>query len=426
MKFLNKIGKICKKVYDKISDKEFAEVFKMRKEDYSRNRKVGFVGTMLIVLNKTGRGVASAIRVYREAVKLETESYSKQAFSKGRMRIKWEAFREIFRMTALEFYKEFKYETYKGFRVSAIDGTKINLPYNEDSKKEFGIQESSGGVIQSLGSCLYDVLNGIIIDATASSCSSNERELAKQHLNYLSEIKTNKELIIFDRGYPSAELIDFIDKKGFKYLMRADETFARGFLKKTSGNDCVLTHTFVKSKMEVKLRVIQIPIKDSNGNETTELLITNLFDKKFNCDDFKELYHLRWGIESKYHDIKNKLQIENFTGTGPLAVRQDFYATMFLSNIASIMIFENADEIKRLHNSEKNKYEYKANINNVISLLKESVVQMLIVDSKFKRRKLMKKIYADITNSVIPIRNGRSFPRDKKHKSAKFAQNQKS
>ena len=110
MKFANKIGKICKKVYDKMQDKNFAEVFKMKPQDFTRNRKIGFAGTMLIVLNKTGRGIKSAIRAYRETVKAETESYSAQAFSKGRMRIKWEAFREIFKMTVDEFYVEFKNE----------------------------------------------------------------------------------------------------------------------------------------------------------------------------------------------------------------------------------------------------------------------------------------------------------------------------
>ena len=156
-----------------------------------------------------------------------------------------------------------------------------------------------------------------------------------------------------------------------------------------------------------------------------QILLTNIFEDDFTPEEFKELYHLRWGIETKYDDIKNKLEIESFSGTSPLAVRQDFFATMFLNNLASMMIAENADEIDRLHNSGQNKYQYKANVNTVISVLAEKVVQLFIVSNR-ERKKILKFIYSEIQHSVVPIRPGRSNPRFRKHKSSHFSQNQKS
>lgn len=419
------VGNFCKKMYDKIYNKDFAEEHKMRKEDFIRQRKVGFGDTILIILNKTGKGLNSAIRAFRETVKKENETYSKQAFSKGRMRIKWQAIREIFYDTVNEFYNEFEWERYKGYRVSAVDGTKMNLPYNEASKEEFGIQPGTGETIQALASCLYDTLNGIILDACIEPCDSNERELAQSHLDRLCEIRTDKELITFDRGYPSAELLKFIDEKNFKYLIRADKTFVKGIMKKVTSDDCIVSHTFIKTKINVKLRVLQIHLKDSKDNDIIEILLTNIFEDDFTPEDFKELYHLRWGIETKYDDIKNKLEIESFSGTSPLAVRQDFFATMFLSNLASMMIAENIDEINRLHNSGNNKYQYKANINTTISLLAEKVIQLFTV-SKRKGRKILGFIYSEIQKSVVPIRPNRSNIRCRKHKSSNFSQNQKS
>ena len=96
----------------------------MRKEDFSRQRKVGFGNTILIILNKTGKGLNAAIRTFRETIQKENENSSKQAFSKGRMRIKWEALREIFHDTVKEFYAEFDWKKYKGYRILAVDGTK--------------------------------------------------------------------------------------------------------------------------------------------------------------------------------------------------------------------------------------------------------------------------------------------------------------
>ena len=161
----NIVGNFCKKIYDKINNVKFAEVSKMRKEDFSRQRKVGFGSTILIILNKTGKGLNAAIRTFRETIQKENENYSKQAFSKGRMRIKWEALKEIFYDTVKEFYAEFDWKKYRGYRILAVDGTKINLPYHAKSKEEFGIQPGTGETIQALASCLYDTLNGIIVDA---------------------------------------------------------------------------------------------------------------------------------------------------------------------------------------------------------------------------------------------------------------------
>ncbi len=153
--------------------------------------------------------------------------------------------------------------------------------------------------------------------------------------------------------------------------------------------------TAVNNKISLKIRVVTIHLKDSKNNEISEILITNIFKKDFTTEDFKQLYHLRWGIETKYDDIKNKLEIESFSGTSPLAIRQDFFATMFLNNLATMMIAENSEEIDKQHNSGKNKYQYKANINTTVSLLTEKVVQLFNVSSmkkKIKKRKSVRNV----------------------------------
>ena len=53
---------------------------------------------------------------------------------------------------------------------------------------------------------------------------------------------------------------------------------------------------------------------------------------------------MRWGIEIKYDELKNRLQIENFTGTTKIAIEQDFYATIYLSNMVE-MARSRSDEL---------------------------------------------------------------------------------
>jgi hypothetical protein len=63
-----------------------------------------------------------------------------------------------------------------------------------------------------------------------------------------------------------------------------------------------------------------------------EVLVTSLLDEiRYPTTEFRSLYARRWGIETFYGLLKTRLDLENFTGNGAEAVRQDFHATIDLS-----------------------------------------------------------------------------------------------
>jgi len=62
---------------------------------------------------------------------------------------------------------------------------------------------------------------------------------------------------------------------------------------------------------------------------------------------------LNWRI------LKNRLSLENFTGTSALAVQQDFYVTMFLSNYESLLAYDINKELKQ--KSKEHKHSQKVN-----------------------------------------------------------------
>lgn len=415
-----KVGKIIKKVYDKINSKEFLEVSKMKEKDFTRNRKMDFPKLMIFILSGTKKSLQSALFAFSSRFKFENGTYSKQAFSKARKKINPSAFFSLFKESVELFYKDSGFKRYHGYRVMAIDGTKYNLPNSTEMKDIYGFQNSTNEQAQALGSCLYDVLNGIVMDALIAPFNANERTLAKQHIEELSKIKTNKEIVIMDRGYPSAELISFIENKSIKYIMRCSSEFVKYM--KITDNDCVVEHKFSKSGTVVKARIVSFPI--NNGDN--EILITNIFDKNFTIEDFAELYHMRWNIEEKYDDLKNKLEIENFSGNSNIAVLQDFYATMFLNNIASMMALDCEEEIKEHCKTKQLKYKYKVNISLTISIMKFRLIDMFIQKSQSKRNKILDNIYHQLLISVTPVRPNRTFERNKKHKSQKFPHNRKS
>jgi hypothetical protein len=162
--------------------------------------------------------------------------------------------------------------------------------------------------------------------------SRDERSLAEEHIKKLVKMADfGKELIVFDRGYPSIELIEHLYEGKIDFLMRVREKFDLGIDRLGLGDHVVELEK--GGRGPVKVRVIKLRLK---GGET-ETLISSLMDSGYDVNIFKGLYFKRWPIEGKYDEVKKKLEVENFSGILADNIRQDFYAAMTLANIVAEM-----------------------------------------------------------------------------------------
>jgi hypothetical protein len=413
--------------YNRLHEHEFKVGACMRPEDFSRDRKLNFINTFSLILRGSKKSLQASINAFLQEIKLEQETYSKQAFSKGRQRIKPEAFLELFNLVTENYYKTEVFKTYRGFRVTAIDGIYYSLPNTDELFEVYGALHHKLGAlqVQAQGSCLYDVLNGVMMDVSLLPYVASERHIAELHLKKLQEYKFEKDLVLMDRGYPSRELIDSFNNKGFNFLIRCPKN---GFIKEIrqlKSEDEIISYYYrskgSKETKKIPLRVISIQLE--NGNE--EILVTNLFDETFTVQDFKELYRLRWKIETRYDDLKNKLQIENFSGDTQIAILQDFYATMFLTNMAAFAQMDCEEELSKGKKRDNQKYEYKPNISMLISTLKLDFIKMFLEPSERKQKKIYKRVMKQLRQYVVPIRPNRSFKRQHIHPSLKFPNNSK-
>jgi IS4 transposase len=54
---------------------------------------------------------------------------------------------------------------------------------------------------------------------------------------------------------------------------------------------------------------------------------------KFNHNDIKEMYRLKWEVETLYDRLKNLLLVENVRGRSKLIVEQNFYSQPIIYKI---------------------------------------------------------------------------------------------
>jgi hypothetical protein len=385
-----------------LSDIIFMCETRMKKTYFTRigNNKMTFKSIVVFMLNFVKKSLQLELDDFFNGINDPNLSVTKQAFSEARQKISHTAFVKLSDGIIKWFYEDTDFKTFRGFRLLSIDGTILEISNTENLRNEFGyIENQSMKLARARAAGLYDVENDMIITAVLSKYRANERLQAEELINKLEDIGFSNDLILFDRGYPSKDLISFIEQKKVKYLMRVSVSFKS--LVNVEGEDQIVE---IKNKKErFKVRVLKFPL-DSG---ITEILITNVFDETFSVSDFKELYFKRWGIEVKYNELKSRLQIENFTGETPIAIKQDFYATVYLSNMVTLAKMD-ADIMISEKNKGKNlKYEYKVNTNILIGKLKNSLVYMLLEENPRKRSKLLKKTIKEISNNIIPIRPGR-------------------
>jgi hypothetical protein len=162
------------------------------------------------------------------------------------------------------------------------------------------------------------------------------------------------------------------------------------------------------------------------NNNQTEILISSLKKEQFGIEIFKELYFKRWGIETMFDKLKNKLLIEQFSGYSHRSILQDFYCTLFLCNIQSLLTSEANETLKE--SNKKKKYEYKINTNLSIGFLKTKIVELFLEENQTKNT--LQELEKLFVKNLIPIRPNRSFNRDplkyRKRKKPPITKNYKS
>jgi hypothetical protein len=367
--------------------------------------KMGFKKLIIFILNFVKKSLQLELDTFFSDSNDDNFRVSKQAFSKARKKISHEAFIKLSDSIIKWFYTDTEFKQFKGYRLLAIDGSILEVSNTNELMEEFGYAENqSVKVARAKASGVYDIENDMMLASKITKYTLSERAIAIELINKVEQLSFKNDLYLLDRGYPSKQLMSFIESKNQKYLMRTAKNYIKE-ITQTKEEDQVIE--ILNDKELLKIRVLRFKL--DSGIE--EVLITNILDKSFTTSDFKALYFKRWGIETKYNELKSRLQLENFTGETVIAVNQDFYASIYLTNMVSLAK-KDADQIIQERNKDKElKYEYKVNTNILIGKLKNSLVLMMLETNRRKRSKLLKKIINEIAKNVIPKRPGRSFPR---------------
>ena len=382
------------------NNEELPSLARLHEKDFTRNRFLTARCIFLLIMRGIRISLQLAIDDFMEDFMSIRDSVSKQALSKARVKFDPDVIRELFRGSAEEFNKCTDLKLWKDtFRVYAIDGSDVALENEPELRDYFGCSGSKKGATTGMLSICHDVENNYMMDASFSPYATSERDAARDHIDAIMSLPTNvgtHNLFLMDRGYPSAELMaELIDKNQF-FLMRVRRKFNLDF--DAVGKDEEVS--LLINNKTYRIRVIKIIL--STGE--VETLATNLPPDVLSYEEAGELYFCSWKIEVKYDSIKNKLQLENFSGRTVVTVMQDFWATMYLANLVSSVAFQTNDAIEKKNEGKTNKYQQTTNESILIHKLRRNLYRCLLEPDEGKRNILFSELVEDIARHPQQIK----------------------
>lgn len=436
---------------------ELLKISRLKTENFTRNRVLSFVYLTTFIINFVKRSLQ--LELYNFTDWLNVLNVTKQAFSKARKKLSFTVFISLNEVLIKEFYSDNgSVKSFKGLRLLAVDGSILRLPSDINLYTHFGRDEINKSIPMAQSSILFDVLNHLALDAIIAPYKASERDLALEHVTKLIsqnyEHQEFKDLLIFDRGYASRLLMFWINDHKNHFLMRVQRNFLSEVTDVINSNlhdAIIIIPAFSKNKdtnpnfkkhlpslhKDAQLTV-RVLVFDLNNGEK-EVIVTSLINQsEFSYDDIFKLYTMRWNIEEGYKFYKSITEIENFSGKSVLAIQQDFHATVFACNAATLVMQEAQDELDEteiLKNREQlqtidsdaentlnanvinstKKYKYKINRNILVGIMKNEIIDILL------RRKDLSEYCESLKNRIkknlIPIRPNRIFPRIPKRRS---------
>ena len=421
MKFASKVKKNLLNLIRHITNEKDKYVRNPQK-DFSRNRKLSLEKTTRLLLSLSGQSTQDDLLDFYGHTE-ETPTVS--ALTQQRDKILPTYFPEILKRFNNQYPGKARY---KGYRLLACDGSDINIFRNPDDPTSYYRNSVNDKGFNELHiDALYDICNRTYraLNITGRHTQNEQRAMVDFMKGYCSN---DNSIFIADRNYECWNIFAHAEKLGLKYVIRAKDITSNGILhtfhiKQNVGETdmelsinltrlkrCIdkkhpekfrlmgtnVTFDFIPPGEEgifsIKFRLVRILI----GKGKYEAILTNLSSSEFSMQEIRELYSMRWGIETSFRELKHALSLNKLHSKKVDHIHQEIYAKAIMYNFCSIITMHVAEKKK------KKKHTYQINFSRAI---------------KECRHFLMCKwndppdVESVIKKYMLPIRPGRSNPR---------------
>ncbi len=346
------------------------------------------------------------------------------AITHARERLGWEVVRTLFcRVSEALTEKHKAADSWRGFRVYALDGTSFLVPDSRSNDEAFGRPATSRGGAKSAYPRLralvaVGVFTHLIRHATFDAFGVGELTLAHR---LLPEIQKGS-LLLMDELFTSYAWLAGLARRRVQFVVRGKEgprlVRVRG-VKGSTAND-YRARLVVPNKLKgrkdlpdsLEVRVIKLSAPGREGKQREITLITSLLSKtKYPASKVADLYWARWEAELAYREIKTHQAAKQvtFRSQDPDRIRQEVWGLFLAYNCVRGLIADaaalNAVEPRRL------------SFVDCLTRIRTAITSFPANDPVYGSERLL----AELACYILPKRRvGRNNPRAVKIKFSKF------
>ena len=361
---------------------------------------------------------------------LDAHAPSASALNQQRAKLKPEALETVFRRFNNSIQSVEKTSNYRFFAADGSTFTFFSKP--SFASEEYLVNEghSAKGFYSMHLNVFYDLQKHTYSDAFIQSVHHKDEfsafcKMVDRH----QTLSGTKDVFIGDRGYCSYNNMAHVLEKGQYFLFRTKDIHSKGLvgnfeLPEKASFDIRVNVSLVRSHKKsiltetdhyrrymdanatfdyltygstdtynLSFRIVRFPISES----TYECIVTNLPEDEFPMEQIKLIYFSRWSIEGSFRKLKYTIGLSNFHAYKPEFIKQEIWAKLIAYNITETLI--NHTVVK--HGDTK--HEYKVNFSVAAHICR--------VFLRMTTKKDSLDIMDLLCKELIPIRNGRQYPR---------------
>ena len=392
--------------------------------DFTRDRKLAFDDVIMIILSMAGCPIREELLDYFD---YDINTATSSAFVQARAKVLPEAFEQLLHLFNNAYPCT---ETYKGYRLIAVDGSDLNIPYDPQDRTTLHKNQHKACSLYHINAA-YDILNNRYVDLIVQGKTNNYEQKAMWTM--AERFPEKKTIFIADRNYPTWNNMEHIIRSGKYFLIRTKDIHSFNSLLRKFGlpdsefdmdiHTTLTTNLTMSLKYPDKFRFLSTsstfdffdaenPFYDVSyrvvrfkldGADDYECIITNLSRNEFSVEDIKYLYGLRWQEEISFRHLKYSADLSAVHARKRSSILQEIWARAILYNFSFIIIQELAKR-KAGGKRKKRKYEYVINKTRAIHLIRDLLL-------KRKGGSSPPDLEGLISNEILPLRPGRSDPR---------------
>lgn len=389
-------------------------------QDFTRKRKLDFDTFMKLTLGMSGRSMNKELLDFFD---FSTNSPSNSAYNQQRSKVLPEAFEFLFH----EFTSTLKFnQRFHGYRLIACDGSNLSIASNpEDTETRVRANQFNTNVNRLHLNAFFDLMNRTYLDVEVQNWADYNEFSACTQMIDRSRLK-EKVILVADRGYENYNIFAHAEEKKWNYLIRVKDLASNGIVsglgiadKGSFDKKFSLTFTRRQTK-ETKKKNYKfmptcqgfdyIPIGSNKvytlhfrvvrfliGEDKYETIITNLDKEEFPSELIKKMYHLRWGIETSFRELKYAVGLINFHAKKVEYIKQEVFARLTMYNYCEAIITQIV-----VKQTKKTKV-YQVNFSLAIFICREYLSN--------KRKLKPPDIEQLIQRNILPVRPGRQDTR---------------